>query len=57
LLHDLHNPPDHTHPDHRIAHGAVHGGHWRRLYDIRSTLTFTAILGFPKAYAPLLRAR
>lgn len=57
MVHDLHRPPDDPHPDARIAHGAVHGGYWRRPYEIRSTLMYTAALGLPKAYALPLRNR
>jgi hypothetical protein len=57
LVSDLYNPPSNPHPDARIAHGAVHGGYWRRPDDIRSTLIYTAALGLPQAYAPLLRIR
>ena len=52
MVHDLHDPPGHGHPDRRVAHGAVHGGYWRRPYEIRSTLRYTVMRGLPRAYAP-----
>src|SRR3954465_16046878 len=54
LVHDLHNPPTDPHPALRNATAARHGGYWRRPYEIRSTLMYTAILGMPRAYAPPL---
>ena len=57
MVHDLHNPPTDRHLERRVAHGAVHGGYWRRPYEIRSTLMYTATVGLPKAYAPLMRFR
>jgi hypothetical protein len=33
----------------------IHGGYWRRPYNLRSTLVYTGILGLPEAYAPKLR--
>ena len=57
MVHDLHNPANARHPEARIAHGAVHGGYWRRPYEIRSTLMYTAALGLPRAYASVLRVR
>jgi hypothetical protein len=61
MVHDLHEPwnttapPADWHPDERIAAGAVHGGYWRRPYDLRSTLVYTALLGLLEAYAPTQR--
>lgn len=58
MVHDVHQPPpasaaaEGRHPDELIAHGAVHGGYWRRPYNLRSTLVYTAVLGMPQAYAP-----
>jgi hypothetical protein len=57
MVHDLHNPPTEVHPERRSARAAVHGGYWRRPSEIRSTLLYTAALGLPKAYAPVLRVR
>ena len=34
-VHDSHNSPTDGHPARRVAHGAVHGGYWRRPYEIR----------------------
>lgn len=57
MIHDIHNPPTAHHPDARIAHGAIHGGYWRRPYEIRSTLFYTAALGLPETYAPVMHIR
>jgi hypothetical protein len=38
MVHDLHNQPTDRHPERRIAHGAVHGGYWRRPYEIRGSI-------------------
>jgi hypothetical protein len=57
MVHDIHNPPTARHPDARIAHGAIHGGYWRRPYEIRSTLLYTAALGLPETYAPVMHIR
>jgi beta-glucosidase len=58
MVHDLHEPPpgDGSHPDELIAAGAVHGGYWRRPYNRRTTLVYTAVLGVPQAYPPLRSA-
>jgi len=60
MVHDLHALPDtrsqaDTHPEERIGSGAVHGGYWRRPYDLHSTLVYTGLLGLPEAYVPKLR--
>jgi len=61
MVHDLHDPAatppalDGTHPDELVDHGAIHGGYWRRPYNLHSTLVYTGILGLPEAYAPKLR--
>jgi len=57
MVYDIHHPPTARHPDARIAHGAIHGGYWRRPYEIRSTLVYTAALGLPETYAPVMRIR
>jgi hypothetical protein len=44
-------------PERRVIRSAVHGGYWRRPYEIRSTLAYTALPGLPKSYAPVLRIR
>jgi hypothetical protein len=61
MVHDLHQPwtagrqPPNWHPDAEVAESGVHGGYWRRPYDLRSTLVYTALLGLPRAYRPDLR--
>jgi hypothetical protein len=61
MVHDLHDPGaeppafDGTHPDELVDFGAVHGGYWRRPYNLHSTLIYTGIVGLPEAYAPKLR--
>jgi hypothetical protein len=59
LIHDLHTakPASTEHPERLVARNAVHGGYWRRPYDIRSTLTYTAVLGLPEAYIPTVHFR
>lgn len=61
MVHDLHDPAatppavNGTHPDELVDNGAIHGGYWRRPYNLHSTLVYTGILGLPEAYAPKLR--
>jgi hypothetical protein len=57
MVHDIYDPPTARHPDARVAYGAVHGGYWRRPYEIRSTLFYTAALGLPETYAPVMHIR
>jgi hypothetical protein len=59
LVHDLHSarPASSEHPERLVARNAVHGGYWRRPYDIRSTLAYTAVLGLPEAYIPTVHFR
>jgi len=61
MVHDLHQPWSAEqrragwHPDAEVAACGVHGGYWRRPYDLRSTLTYSMLLGLPRAYRPDLR--
>jgi hypothetical protein len=56
MVHDLHRPASRdAHPERLVSHGAVHGGYWRRPFDLRSTLMYTAVVGFPLAYVPKFR--
>ena len=59
LVHDLHAGASlgDEHLESAAARSAVHGGYWRRPYNIRSTLTYTAVLGLPEAYVPGVRFR
>lgn len=58
MVRDLHQPwptgpsPAGWHPEERVAEGAVHGGYWRRPYDLRSTLVYTGLLGLPEGLRP-----
>jgi hypothetical protein len=44
-------------PDELLDHVAIHGGYWRRPYNLHSPLVYTdtGILGLTEAYAPKLR--
>lgn len=59
LVHDLHigAPAPGEHPERTVARNAVHGGYWRRPYNIRTTLTYTAVLGLPQTYTPTVLSR
>jgi hypothetical protein len=57
LVHDLHVPPRHEHPELTITRNGVHGGYWRVPHDIRSTLLYTAAVGLPRAFMPRVRFR
>jgi len=58
VVHNLHDPPMDAHAEHGIARALqCTVGTGGDAYEIRSTLTYTAVLGLPREYAPQLRVR
>lgn len=45
LVHDLHVPRRHAHPEGLFSDGAAHGGLWRAAYDPRSVLGLAVVAG------------